>query len=252
MPTTLIVLAHPEGRSFTAAWASASAASARELGHNVLWSDLMADRFDPVERSEHYRAPSVPFDVLRSQESASASEDLPDEVRREIEKLEAADRVVFHFPLWWFAPPAILKGWFERVLAHGRTHDVANRFDTGRFRGRRALFCVSTGASAAESGPDGKEGDTRLHLWPAAYTLRYLGFDVIEPVIVHGVHGYQKGDRKAAMEDRLASVLAGQAAILRDFDALPLIRFNPDTDFDRDGRLLPDATSHGPFIRHRD
>lgn len=140
----------------------------------------------------------------------------------------------------------------ERVLAHGRTHDVDNRFDTGRFRGRKVLFCVSTGARAEESGPDGKEGDTRLHLWPAAYTFRYLGFDVLEPVLVHGVHGYNRSGRKTAMEARLAKTLADQKDLIARFDDLPVMRFNPDGDFDAEGRLAPGAPSHSPFIRRPD
>ena len=245
--TTLIVLAHPERRSFNGAWADATRKAAKGLGHEVLWSDLSA--FDPVERAGHYDDPSVPFDVLKTQEAASAAGALPGDVEAEITKLERADRVFFHFPLWWFAPPAVLKGWFERVLAHGRTHDTDNRFDRGRFRGKAALFCVTTGASAVESGPDGKEGDTRLHLWPAAYTLRYLGFDVLEPVLVHGVHGYHKGERQEALQDRLKSVLAGQGDLVAGFDDLPRMRFNADDEFDGAGRLKPDAPSHSLFIR---
>ena len=135
------------------------------------------------------------------------------------------------------------------VLAHGRTHDVDNRFDSGRFRGRKALFCVTTGASAAESGPDGKEGDTRLHLWPSAYTLRYLGFDVLDPVLVHGVHGYHRDARKAKLEERLKAALAAAPELLSRFDERPVMKFNADTDFDDDGRLKPEAPSYSPFIR---
>lgn len=247
--TTLILHAHPSPHSFTACWADASAAAAESLGDNVLRSDLCGEGFDPTEDPAHYADPPHPFDVLKAQEQASARNTLPQDVETEIAKLEAADRLILHFPLWWFAPPSILKGWMERVLAHGRTHDVDNRFDTGRFRGRKVLFCVTTGARAAESGSDGKEGDTRLHLWPAAYTFRYLGFDVLEPVLVHGVHGYNRGNRKAAMEACLARVLADQRDLIARFDDLPLIRFNPDSDFDSQGRLRSDAPSHSPFIR---
>lgn len=247
MTTTLVVLAHPEPRSFCGQWADATARAAQSLGDTVLRSDL--GRFDPFERAEHYDAPGDPFDVLKAQERASVTGRLPPDVLAEIEKVEAADRIVFHFPLWWFAPPAMLKGWFERVLVHGRTHDVENRFDNGRFRGRKALFCVTTGANAVESGPDGKEGDTRLHLWPAAYTLRYLGFDVLEPVLVHGVHGYHREERQSALQERLRAALNAQAGLMKDFEQLPLIRFNADSDFDADGRLKPDAPSHSPFIR---
>ncbi len=247
-PVTLIVLAQPERKSFTGAWAEASVEAAEALGHEVLFSNLSG--FDPVERAAHYTNSGAPFDVLKAQEAASAAGTLPSDVVREVEKLERADRVIFHFPLWWFSPPALLKGWFERVLVHGRTHDVDHRFDTGRFHGRTALFCVTTGANNAESGPDGKEGDTRLHLWPAAYTLRYLGFDVLEPVLVHGIHGYHRGEGRTDMEGRLQEVLERQAEVIAGFEERPRMVFNADADFDDTGRLDPNAPSYSPFIRH--
>ena len=248
MTTVLVVLAHPEPRSFCGHWADATERAAEEAGHTVLRTNL--GDFDPVERAEHYADPGTPFDVLKAQERASHAAMLPPDVATEVAKVEAADRIVFHFPLWWFAPPAMLKGWFERVLVHGRTHDVDHRFDNGRFRGRKALFCVTTGANDAESGPDGKEGDTRLHLWPAAYTLRYLGFDVLDPVILHGVHGYHRDERKTALEARLGAAIAGQADLMARYDDLPIMPFNADTDFDAAGRLKPGAPSHSPFIRN--
>ena len=238
--TALVVWAHPEPCSFTARWARASAEA---LGAET--SDLCAMGFDPVEGPGHYAEPREPFDVLKAQEAGP----LPADVRAEIAKLEAAERLVLHFPLWWFAPPAMLKGWCERVLAHGATHDIDRRFDRGRFRGRSVLFCVTTGANEAESGPDGREGDTRLLLWPLAMTFRYLGYDVLVPEIVHGVHGYHRGERLEALEARLAAVLAGQGALLAGWESRERMRFNADAEFEG-GRLRPGAPSFSPFIRH--
>ena len=251
MPTTLIVLVHPEPDSFTAHWARASAEASTALGHDVLVSDLYAQGFDPAEGPVHYRTPGR-FDALKAQEAAAKTGTLPADVAAEVEKVRAADRLIFHFPLWWFAPPAMLKGWFDRALAHHALHDVDRRFDTGPCRGKRALFCVTTGSRATESGPDGKEGDTRLLLWPAAYTLRYTGMTVLDPLLVHGVHGYNRDDRKAALDARLAATLDAQAGLIARFDSLPEMAFNADTDFDETGRLKPGAPSVTPFIRRTD
>ncbi len=247
---TLIVLAHPERRSFCGAWAEASAAAAAVAGDQVVWSDLYAMGFDAAERAAHYGASPDPFDPLKAQEQAAAAQALPGDVAAEVDKIRRADRIVFHFPLWWFAPPAILKGWTERALVHGLLHAVGQRFDRGLLAGKLAVFCVTTGAQAVESGPDGKEGETRLLLWPLAQTLRYCGMAVAEPVVVHGVHGYHNGAARAALEVRLAAVLEGQAALLAGLGARARMPFNPDTDFDAAGRLRPDAPSHWPFIRH--
>ena len=249
MTTTLIVLAHPDRRSFNGAWAEATAASCAAQGHEVLWSDLYAMGFDPAERAALHDWPADrPFDALKAQ----AETPLPRDVAAEIAKIERADRIVFHFPIWWFAPPAMLKGWCDRALAHGALHDVDNRFDTGRLRGKKTMLCVTTGSREEESAHNGKEGDVRMLLWPLAYTLRYLGLDVLEPVTVHGVHGYHRGDRETALQARLAQVLASQPALIAGFDDHPLIRFNADDDFDATGQLRADRPSHTLFIRHKD
>lgn len=251
MTTTLIVLAHPERRSFTGAWADATAQAAADLGDRVLWSDLTSMNFHPAEAAAHYEGGSgSPFDPLKAQETAAAQDRLPADVAEEVAKIRQADRIVFHFPLWWFAPPAVLKGWFDRVLVHGALHNVDQRFDKGLCRGKTALFCVTTGANASESAHNGKEGDVQMLLWPAAYTLRYLGFTVLRPLVVHGVHGYFEGDERRELEDRLQAVLTAQREVMSRFDALPQIAFHADTDFDDNGQLRPDRPSLSHFIRH--
>ncbi len=250
MPTTLIVLAHPEPRSFNAQWAQASAEASAALGHDVLWSDLYALGFDPAERAQHYDHPAdVPFDPLKAQGHAAETV-LPADVAAEVDKLRRADRIIFHFPMWWFSPPAMLKGWCDRALTHGALHSTAERFDNGMLKGKKALLCVTTGSSADESAHNGKEGDVNLLLWPLAYTLRYLGLTVLQPVCVHGVHGYHRGDRATALADRLGKALEGQAELIAGLDALPEIAFNADDVFDARGRLRADRPSVTPFIRH--
>lgn len=249
MTTTLIVLAHPSRQSFNGAWAEASAAACAAAGHEVLWSDLSAHQFEAVEGARHFGQDAAgPFDPLKAHEAAVAAGTVPEDMAAEAEKIRQADQIIFHFPLWWFAPPAVLKGWFDRALVHGDLHTVEERFDTGRCRGKRALFCVTTGASAAECGRGGKEGDVSLLLWPSAYTLRYLGFDVYQPEVEHGVHGHFEGAEEAALQARLKAVLDGQAALVAGLDERELMRFNADSDFDESGRLKAEAESFSAFI----
>lgn len=249
MPSTHIVLCHPERSSFTARWADATARACTALGRSVTLTDLYAIGFDPAERGSHYTDPAE-TDVLKRQEAASKAGALPPDVTAEIANLRAADLLILHFPLWWFAPPAMLKGWCDRVLANGAMHDAHRRFDAGPARGKRVLFCVTTGSSATESAPDGKEGDIALLLWPLAYTFRYLGYDIYRPEVLHGVHGYHRDSRKTALEARLTAALDSRQALIGGLPNRPLLPFNADTDFDETGRLKPGAPSHWPFIRH--
>lgn len=251
MVKTLIVLAHPDPKSFNGQWAEASRTASAELGHGVEVSDLVAMGFDPVERADHYQQLDMdPFDALRAQEAAAEAKALPQDVATEIAKIEAADRIIFHFPMWWFGPPAIMKGWFDRVLANGAMHNTDERFDTGRCRHKTALFCVTTGSSAVQSAPDGKEGNAQMLLWPLSQALRYLGFSVLRPITVSGVHSYHKDVAAEALAQRLSKTLAVHPDIIANYDTLPRLQFNSDGDFTKEGQLKPDAPSHSDFIRH--
>ena len=133
MPTTLVVLAHPERRSFNGAWSDATETAARAQGDRVLRSDLCQMGFDPVEGVHHYTdcPEKSAFDPLKAQERAAGTGTTPSDVQVEVDKIKQADRLVLHFPLWWFAPPAILKGWFDRAFQHGALHETNMRFDSG-------------------------------------------------------------------------------------------------------------------------
>lgn len=250
MPTTLIILAHPEQRSFNGAWAQESAKQSEALGHQVLWSDLYAMGFNPSESAAHYSNENGVFDPLKAQENASAAHQLPRDVQIEIDKIKQADHLIFHFPIWWFSPPAILKGWCDRALTHGSLHTVDQRFDSGLCKGKKALFCVTTGAPASESAYNGKEGNIEMLLWPLAYTLRYLGMTILRPKVIASVHGYFKDDAEIDLKNRLKGELSGHAKTITNFDNLPEIQFNADSEFDDNGQLKPEAKSHSHFIRH--
>ncbi len=180
MTQTLIITAHPFGDSFTMAWAKMTERASLTAGGRVMRSDLVQNGFDPVERFEHYED-SSDTDILKCQERASKSGKIPTDVAVEMDKFKSADRIIFHFPIWWFGPPAIVKGRCDRVLANDAMHTTQERFDTGRHRTKTVLFCVSTGSKQSESAHDGKEGNIGMLLWPLAYTFRYLGCNVAVP-----------------------------------------------------------------------
>lgn len=136
--------------------------------------------FDPVKPLYRYGdlQPGEAPDVLKLQEAASGWGGLPVVVASEIDQLRQADRVVFHSPLWWFNVPVLLKGWFDRVFAHGAIHRVDRRFDHALFDGKVALLSVTADSTALENAPNWREGDIDLPLRPTHCKLRYLGFVV--------------------------------------------------------------------------
>lgn len=247
----LIVLAHPEERSFNAQMARVAKQTFEAQGHTAEIIDLYRDGFDPREAQHHYPNPVAPgcFSAMAEQRHAADTDTLPPEVQSTIDRLERADLVLLQFPLWWWSMPAILKGWLDRVFAWGRVYTSKVRYDRGHFRGKRALVSVTTGASAAAYGPDGRCGDLDLVLWPVHFTLSYVGFSVLPPFRSFDVASSRTSDPEV-VEERLEGYKADLREHLARLESFEPLSFNGWDDWDESGRLKPGAPSYSPFIRH--
>ncbi len=247
-----IVLSHPEPQSFNAHLAACARAVFEEANHAVRVSDLYASNFDPREAPRHFPTLSDPerFDAQREQRFNWDRRSLPCEVQTEIEKIFWADLVILQFPLWWFGPPAILKGWMDRVFVYGGLYTGTRKHDRGPCQGKNALMCVTTGSSEAACSHDGREGDTELILWPSLYALRYVGFNVLRPFIIHGVRGGLVDADARAQHRYLSEKGRTYKNYLLNIDRAPEVVFNSDRDWDEQGKLRSGAAVYSPFIRH--
>jgi len=107
----LVLLGHPQPGSFNHALADTVVETLEACGHEVVFHDLYVEGFDPL---------------MTAAEIASDGP-LDPEVARHCEELVAAEGIVVVHPNWWGQPPAILKGWIDRVVLPG----VAYRFLEG-------------------------------------------------------------------------------------------------------------------------
>lgn len=209
--------------------------------------------FDPCDRPEHYcsRANSEAFHVQTEQRFHADRGTTPRDIANEVAKLSQADFLIVHFPLWWFGMPAMLKGWMDRVFVYGSVYRSTMRHGTGLFRGKKMIACVTTGSSAEACSHDGIEGDTRLHLWPILYPYHYIGFDVLQPEILHGVGS---ATYLESAEDGLTGLdllVERWRTTLKNIQARSSISYNRDTDFGPSKRLRSDAPEFSPFISHK-
>jgi NAD(P)H dehydrogenase (quinone) len=109
-----IILAHPNPGSFNHAIANMAADTLRQNGHKVTLHDLCQEQFPPQLSTAEFQKDAK----------------LEPEVARHCGEIASADGIIVVHPNWWGMPPAILKGWIDRVLRP----DVAYRFvegDTG-------------------------------------------------------------------------------------------------------------------------
>ena len=124
----LLVIGHGRPDSLCHRLLEAARGAVVSRGAEARVHDLLADGFDPVLR-------------LPPGASAALPEHASTLARRYQEDLRWMDALVVVHPVWWFGPPAILKGWVDQVLAETVAFE---RPPTGNprplLRGRRALL----------------------------------------------------------------------------------------------------------------
>jgi putative NADPH-quinone reductase len=103
-----VILAHPAPGSFNHAIADTAVQTLRAAGHGVAFHDLCREHFPPL------------FSATEIQLNA----ELDPAVARHCVEIAADDGIIIVHPNWWGMPPAILKGWIDRVLRP----EVAYRF----------------------------------------------------------------------------------------------------------------------------
>jgi len=107
----LVILAHPDKGSFNHAIFCEVVKTLKALKHRVRSHDLCAEKFDPILTQAEIVRDAV----------------LPEEIKVHCREVSNADGIIFVHPNWWGQPPAIMKGWIDRVLRPG----VAYQFEEG-------------------------------------------------------------------------------------------------------------------------
>jgi len=232
---TLIVLSHPEPHSFSAALKNEAVTTLTRLGHQVEVSDLYAMGWNPALGPAEFdadRADAAYLDLSREQEHAFAKGSHSADVQAEQKKVADADLVLFHFPVWWFSMPAMLKGWVDRVFSRGFAYSAGRKYESGHFKGKRAMLCLTTGTASTLYEANGIDGDLHHVLWPIHNgILAYTGFTVLPPFAAWM-------PARVTAEQR-AAYLADYRQRLESLDSTEPLFFHPWSDYDETQRLKP-------------
>lgn len=67
------------------------------------------------------------------------------DIDEEIDKLRWADTVIYHFPLWWFGIPNLMKKYFDEVLVYGKTYRLVDVYgEGGQLTGKAFMIAVTS------------------------------------------------------------------------------------------------------------
>jgi putative NADPH-quinone reductase len=143
----LVVLGHPRKGSFCHAITATAMEALTAAGHEVIYHDLYQEQFDPVfsecELARDYQ--------------------LPPAIAQHCTELMQADGYVVVHPNWWAQPPAMLKGWIDRVVRQGLAYSFGPTGLVGHLAGRRAL--VLTTSNTPREAELKLYGDPLENLW---------------------------------------------------------------------------------------
>lgn len=104
---TLVVHCHPVPDSFNAALFATSCDALRRAGNELRTIDLYAEGFDPVMKRDERECYNADPALIESR------------VQPHVDAVRWAEHLVFVYPVWFHGPPAMLKGWLERVFLPG-------------------------------------------------------------------------------------------------------------------------------------
>jgi putative NADPH-quinone reductase len=102
-----VILAHPNKNSFNHAIARTVVERLERNGYEVSFHDLYAEGFDPLLLGKE-----IPKDAV-----------LSESVKKHCEEVRSAHGIIIIHPNWWGQPPAVLKGWIDRVIRPGIAYE---------------------------------------------------------------------------------------------------------------------------------
>jgi len=183
----LILLAHPAPGSYNHAIAKTVITTLKASGHCVLFHDLYQEQFDPVLPAEeiHRNAGIGPI------------------IAQHCREIAAVDGIVIVHPDWWGMPPAILKGWIDRVLRPGIAYRFAET-DSGEgipvgLLPARAVLVFNTSNTPRER-EEQVFGDPLERIWKDCI-LSFCGIPVCHRRMFGVVVTSPDGQRKAWLDE---------------------------------------------------
>ena len=181
--TYMLILSHPDTGSFNHAIADRIVTTLEDEGHHVRVHDLYAEHFQPVLENEEIRR-RFSFDDLFT---------------RHTRDLEESAGIVLVYPDWWGMPPAIMKGWLDRILRPGVAFDFLGeeflpKEKVPRLTGKRALVVSTTN----ETNPLSQDGTYTI--WKDR-VFGYVGIENVTFKTFYGVRDSSGRERRVWLQE---------------------------------------------------
>lgn len=183
----LIVVANPNSASFCNGIASEIQRFLLNTENNVRLKSLYESHFNPLLEGPEIRLSDI--------EKADPS------LLSECRDLQWCDFLVIVHPNWWEAPPAILKGWIDRVFRVNMAYRYSPEGKpVGLLKGKRALV-VNTSNTPLQVEKEVYK-DPLDHYWKTC-VLGFCGMSPVDRVLLTGIIKSTEAERKKMITEVL-------------------------------------------------
>ena len=182
-----VILGHPYEKSFNHAISETVVVTLKNHGHTVMFHDLCQENFDPI-LSDKELISDFSKDGL---------------VRHHQEEIKEADGIIIIHPNWWGQPPAILKGWVDRVLRENISYtfldgDHGGGLPIGLLKAKTGL--VFNTSNTPEERENTVFGDPLQRIWKDCI-FNFCGIPVFDRLMFRIIADSTSSERKMWLEE---------------------------------------------------
>lgn len=201
----LVITGDPRDTSLIASLVERLLAGVRSVGSvRVEHANLLQEAFDP-------RMSQADLDFYHSKGP------LPEDVRREQQRVEEADVLLIAFPVYWWSLPAVMKGWIDRVFTNGWAFGNPGQ-SSGALNLKKVRLLATGGAGA---------GAYQKHGYYDAIAAQIehgiFNFCGVRDIQSHFFFDVESGDKAARLENLTAAYELGKTLTSTDQDAAMVV-----------------------------
>lgn len=181
----LIIYTHPNPASFNHAILETISGELKKKKKEFKVRDLYKIGFNPALSTK---------DLLAIQNGA-----VPTDIKKEQDYISKADTLIFIFPIWWSAMPAMLKGYIDRVFSLKFAYDITEDKVIGLLKGKKVFMVSTTGASKKDYEQMGAFKMMNMSIDMAIF--QFSGMKVIRHKYFSSVPYVSQQDRKKMLNE---------------------------------------------------
>ncbi|WP_439236349.1 NAD(P)H-dependent oxidoreductase [Lonepinella koalarum] len=185
MKQHLVIFAHPNHHSFTKAMVNEVIKTSEQFGANTVVRNLYALNFNPV--------------LSKDEMQGVCQGIIPEEVSYEQKLIQQADLITLVYPVWWMGYPAILKGYFDRVLTHGFAYQTSEEGSVGLLQGKKMQQFINIGNNVVNYQERGFAQALDVCLVNGLFN--YCGITDIEHTLFGDLHIISDQERQAMLQE---------------------------------------------------